>query len=323
VTGAVVQTSALTKVFGKDEDPAVDGIDLSVAEGSIVGLIGPSGSGKTTVVRLLTGLLLPTSGEVTVLGRAPSTFSRADRERIGYVPQGNVLFAQLSVAKNLRFFAAIYGMGWRRRRRRTRQTLSFVDLWPHRHKRVAQISGGMKRRLSLACALVHDPTLLFLDEPTAGIDPILRRRFWDHFATLRDQGRTLFVTTQYVGEAAYCDYVAVLASGRLLLVDTPAGLRRQAFGGDVVDIRTPAPLPYEVVAELAQGVAGIRQIQQRSDHELRVVVPDGATAVPELIDWLRARHVDVDAVERYLPPFDDVFVQLVERAQAEPTTAAA
>lgn len=309
-SASAVVAERLSKVF-----PSGDGVhevDLVVPAGSIFGFIGPSGSGKTTTVRLFTGVARPTSGSVKVMGTDPARFDPAARSRLGYMPQLSVLYPNLTVDENLRFFSALYGRPARKTRHRREDVLDFVELRGHEQKRISQISGGMQRRLSLAAALVHDPELVFLDEPTAGVDPVLRRRFWDHFTALRDEGRTLFVTTQYVGEASYCDYVGVLADGRLLLVETPDGLRREAFGGDILDVEFTSPPGDALVADL-QKVIGAVSSQPRSLRGLRLVVEEAAVALPELTAWLSAQDIEIAQAEEYLPPYDDVFVELVER----------
>jgi ABC-2 type transport system ATP-binding protein len=203
-----------------------------------------------------------------------------------------------------------------RRRRRLHEMLDFVELGPHRHKRVSELSGGMQRRAALAAALVHDPTLVFLDEPTAGIDPILRRRFWDQFRVLRDQGRTLVVSTQYIGEAAYCDLVAVLTHGRLLTMDTPDNLRRQAFGGELVDVVTCDPTTAEVVYGLA-GLPGVTGPLQRPDMcTVRLVVDSAAEFVPQCLRWIEDHSVAISACQEYVPELDDAFVRLVRADEA-------
>jgi len=305
----VIHADNLTKQFG--DEVAVNGATFDVPAGTIFGFIGPSGSGKTTLVRLFTGVLTPSAGKAMVLGRQPIHFNQSTRERIGYMPQLFVLYPQLTVWENLNFAASIYGMGLRRGNR-LKEVLEFVELYEHRSKRARDISGGMQRRLSLAATLVHNPSLLFLDEPTAGIDPVLRRKFWDHFRALRDEGRTLFITTQYVGEAAYCDYVGVMANGRVLMVEQPEALRRRAYGGDVVDVNMSAPFDRALLNAMRQLPFVRGNVEALSDTQVRLTVDDASTATPALMDWCRDRGLEVQSIEPFLPPYDDVFVELVK-----------
>lgn len=299
---------------------AVDGISLTVPAGTILGVIGPSGSGKTTTIRLLTGALTPTSGTVTVLGEEPRRFRRQTRERIGYMPQSFTLYPDLTVRENVDFVASLFGMIWRSRRRRTREVLELVDLWDVRGRRAGRLSGGMQRRLELACALVHDPALLFLDEPTAGIDPLLRGRVWDEFHRLRDEGRTLLVTTQYLNEAESCDQVALIATGRLIALATPAELRRLAAGGDVVEIETAARVDGMGLAELPF----VRHVHQDGPRNVTLTVDDAGTATPAAVDAIAERGGEVVLAREIRATFDDVFAVLVARDEAtrrDPTTA--
>jgi ABC-2 type transport system ATP-binding protein len=305
-----VWASSLTKVF--EGGVGVHEVDLAIPAGSIFGFIGPSGSGKTTTIRLLTGAIAPDSGALKVLGKSPLEFDRAARAQLGYMPQLSVLYPELSLWQNLDFAASLFGMPWRGRRRHLREMLDFVGLLDARTRLLRDSSGGMQRRLALAATLVHDPLLLFLDEPTAGIDPVLRRKFWDQFVELKQQGRTLFVTTQYVGEAAYCDMVGVLARGRLLLVDTPDGLRRQAMGGEVLDVQFAQPLTRFQIEELEE-VAGATRWERVTANELRLVVDDAGDKAAAVAAWAAEKEIEIDSVEPYLPPFDDVFVELVNR----------
>src|SRR4051812_4441935 len=209
-----------------DDRVVVRGISLTVPRGTILGIIGPSGAGKTTTIRMLTGAIGPTSGAISVLGRAPKRFSRRDRERIGYMPQTFTLYEDLTAGENVDFVASLFGMLWRRRRQRVREVLHIVDLWDARGRRASRLSGGMQRRLELACALVHEPELIILDEPTAGIDPLLRGSIWGELHRLREAGRTLLVTTQHISEAEECDAVAMIVDGRIVALAPPEELTR-------------------------------------------------------------------------------------------------
>jgi ABC-2 type transport system ATP-binding protein len=305
---SVISARHLTKKFG--DEIAVEDISFEVPRASIFGFIGPSGSGKTTTVRLLTGVYTPTDGEVVVLDRNPAKFSQHARARLGYMPQLFVLYPTLTVWENLNFAASLYGMGLFRGRR-LKEALRFVELDDHRRKLARNISGGMLRRLSLAATLVHDPDLLFLDEPTAGIDPVLRRKFWDHFRELKEQGRTIFITTQYVSEADNCDLVGVQNNGKLLLVDTPRGLRHHAYGGDMVDFRTTQPFDFQAEAMLRSLPSAQAKTVRTGSNSMRIVVDQASTAIPELMGWAQQHNIQVKAVEEYAPSFEDVFVELV------------
>ena len=309
LSGNVVETQDLTKIFG--EDIAVQSLNMQVPRGTIFGFVGPSGCGKTTTVRLLTGFYKPTSGTLSVLGKNPADFSKSDREKMGYLIQQFVLYPDLTVWENLNFAASFYGVGIFRWGRLNR-LLDFVELAGDKNKLARDLSGGMKRRLSLAATLVHRPELLFLDEPTAGIDPILRRKFWDYFKELQADGHTLFITTQYVGEAAFCDLVGVMYGGRLLMIETPNGLRRKAYGGDVIGIRTSEELRFEHRQQL-ESLPFVRgKVTIVSDQEVEVIVDDANTAVVFLLEWSKAQKLTVAMMEQKSPSFDDVFIRLIE-----------
>jgi ABC-2 type transport system ATP-binding protein len=307
----------LTKAF--DADPVVRDVDLMLARGSILGLIGPSGCGKTTTVRLLTGLLRPTAGNAYVGGTESTRLTPAQRQRIGYLPQIPALFDDLSLLENLSFHASMYGLPLRRRRRRLRALLDWVELLPDRRKRVRDVSGGMQRRLALASTFVHDPQYAFLDEPTAGIDPILRDKFWQEFRTMRDQGRTLLVTTQYVGEAAHCDLVGLLSDGELLMVDTPENLRRAAFGGEVVDLVLQRPPTEAEVADLERLDVVIGSVERLDPVSLRIVVDDAMRALDLLRQRTSGDGLTIVEANEHIVDYDEAFVRVVERHRQQLT----
>jgi ABC-2 type transport system ATP-binding protein len=284
-------------------------VNLEVPSGTILGIIGPSGSGKTTTIRMITGSLAPSGGEVLVLGAAPARFDGRRRERVGYMPQSFILYPDLSVKENVDFVASLFGLLLFRRRRRTRQVLELLDLWPARDRRAGKLSGGMQRRLELACALVHEPALLILDEPTAGVDPLLRRTIWDELQRLRDSGVTALVTTQYVTEAEECDAVALIADGSVIAMGTPGELRRRALGGEVIELATKGTFDAGTLA--ADPL--VQRIQQTGLREFRVVVEDAGAATPEIVAAVEAAGGEVDSVREYRPNFEEVFTTLVER----------
>jgi ABC-2 type transport system ATP-binding protein len=310
----VINAQEVTKMFGKQV--AVDSLTMTVPRGSIFGFIGPSGCGKTTTIRMMTGVYRPTSGELRVLGKNPAEFTSRDREKIGYLTQQSVLFPELTAWENMNFVASLYGVGLLRGRR-LKRLLEFVELSEDRGKLSKQLSGGMNRRLGLAAALIHRPQLLFLDEPTAGIDPLLRRKFWDYFKKLQEDGHTLFVTTQYVGEAAYCDLVGVMSAGRLLMVDTPEGLRKDAYGGEVVSLRTQEIIDRDQRKQF-ESLPFVRgPVKVVSDEQIELIVDEASTAMPQLIEVCKAAHLTVTMIEETIPSFDDVFVRIIETARAD------
>ena len=307
--GPIIQVSNAARQL--DGRLVVQDLNFEVRQGEIFGFIGPSGSGKTTTIRLLTGVYQPTSGQVLVMGMPPTHPSRRVHERIGYMPQLFVLFPNLTVMENLQFVAGLYGLNPLSRGRRIKHMLQFVEMWDARHRLASRISGGMQRRLQLAAALLHNPPLLFADEPTAGIDPVLRGKFWEEFRRLRDQGRTLFITTQYVSESEYCDRVAVIRRGRIVALDTPLQLRRSAFGGDIVDIESTELSPSAIMTLMQLPV--VRHVRPVSRSEARVYVAEAGPAIPVIMDTLSASGCAVNRIEEYRPSFDEVFIELMNR----------
>ena len=286
---------------------ALNDVTLEVPRGTILGVIGPSGSGKTTLIRLLTGTLEATEGKLTVLGQNPRKFTRHAREKLGYMPQHFVLYDELTAAENVSFVASLFGLLWPKRGRRVNEMLKLVELWEARGRRARQLSGGMQRRLELACALVHDPLLLFVDEPTAGLDPILRQKVWAEFRRLREIGRTLVVTTQVVSEAEYCDCVALLSHGRLVALDSPDELRRKALGGDVIEIKTAQAFDGVQLEEMP----GVREVRQNAPRQFLVIVDEAGTSMPRIVQQVHALGGEVVSSTEYRPSFDEVFTAIV------------
>jgi ABC-2 type transport system ATP-binding protein len=290
----------------------VHDLDLEIHRGTIFGLIGPSGCGKTTTVRLANGVYRPDAGHVELLGAPPSTLPPHRRAAIGYLPQRPALFAELSLWENLNFHASINGVRFRRRRRLA-ELLELVDLQDHRKKLVRESSGGMQRRLALAATLVHRPAFLLLDEPTAGIDPILRQRFWEHFRVLAEQGHTLVITTQHVTEAADCDVVGLLAHGSLAALGAPEDLRRRAAGGEIVEVEVDRVLDEPEIVALAR-VAAASSYQRVNGRRLRLIADDGSTALRQLLGELERQGVGVVDSQQVVLSYDEMFIRLVDAA---------
>lgn len=302
----VVALSEVSKTFG--DTVAVDRLNLAIAAGQVFGLIGPSGCGKTTTIRMLLGVLKPSSGTVSVLGGDPTCFNTRQREQVGYAPQEFFLYPSLTVYENVRFVAGLFGMSRFGRRRRIREVLQFLELWDVRRRLASQLSGGMRRRLAMGCALVHNPTLLFIDEPTAGLDPMLRTKIWELLRTLRDRGVTVFVSTQYIDEIEHCDNVAILDQGHLVAVGSPNALRQRAIGGEMVEVEA-ADVSREAVTALRE-LPQVKSLRW-TEGGLRVVVEDAAAATPAITETLQERGQVVEAVRPVVPSFDDVFKRIV------------
>jgi ABC-2 type transport system ATP-binding protein len=311
---AVISVEQVEKQFGKNQ-PVVKDLSFSVQRGQIFCLLGPSGSGKSTILRMITGFYKPTKGKLTVLGVEPHMFNTKIRTRIGYMPQQFVLFPELTVLENINFMASSYGMPWRNRNKLVKEGLKFVDLIDARNTLAANLSGGMQRRLALASTLLHRPELILMDEPTAGIDPVLRSKFWDHFRTLRDNGRTLFVTTQYVTEADYCDVVAIINRGRLLSWGTPEQIRTEVLGGEVINVNLPEI--NHTTLQVLSNVPGVKTIQIHSPETIRLIVKDAGEVLKEIVLVSEQNNLSLQNIEPYRPTFDEVFVTLLQQDKSE------
>jgi ABC-2 type transport system ATP-binding protein len=298
----VIHAHDLTKRF--DSFTAVDHISFSVNAGEVVGYLGPNGSGKTTTIRMLLGLLLPSEGEASVLGYDVVHQSERVRERVGYMSQKFALYHELTVRENLSFYAGVYGV---KEKQRLMEVLDLIGLRSLQAERVSDLSTGWRQRLALATAIVHHPRLLFLDEPTSGVDPTARRAFWDLIYTLVGQGVTALVTTHYMDEAEYCGKVGIMRDGKLLAMDSPSALKQHALPGIAWDVFAAPLLPALGALEQCSCVlrAGLT-----ADH-LRAITPTNVVA-DTLVKTLKDAGIRVDRTELAEPTLEDVFLALAQ-----------
>lgn len=285
---------------------AVEGLDLEVRRGEIFGLVGPDGAGKTTTLRMLCGVLDPSGGEAVVAGYDVFRDPEQVKRRIGYMPQRFSLYGDLTVAENLRFFANLYHVPKAERLRREQELLDFSRLGPFRDRLAQDLSGGMKQKLALSCTLIHTPEVLFLDEPTTGVDPVSRRDFWRILYRLLREGVTLFLSTPYMDEAERCHRVALMEEGRLLLTDTPEGLKGRMRGELLELIASPQRKAREFLAS-RPGLLGVQVFGDR----LHVWLESVARDIPELRRALEAEEIEVSSARRIEPSLEDVFVSMV------------
>jgi len=296
----VILARNLTKRF--DHFTAVDHVSFSVTSGEVVGYLGPNGSGKTTTIRMLLGLLRPSEGGATVLGYDIVRQSERVRERVGYMSQKFALYHDLTVGENLAFYAGVYGVI---SRRRLDEVLDLIGLRSMAAERVSDLSTGWKQRLALGTAIVHHPPLLFLDEPTSGVDPTARRAFWDLIYTVVAQGVTALVTTHYMDEAEYCGRVGIMRDGQLLAMDTPSALKQHALPGYAWDVFAKPLLPALAALEQCPAVLRAGLV---ADH-LRAITPP-RTSAGVLAGCLISAGIQIEALEMVEPTLEDVFLAL-------------
>jgi daunorubicin resistance ABC transporter ATP-binding subunit len=306
-TVAAIELRELSKTFGQLQ--AVDHLTLTVEQGEIFGLLGPNGSGKTTTINLISGLSTPTSGEVQVMGYVMPRHARRIRQTLGTVPQETALYEELSAWDNLDFHADLFGMPRKEKKARIMQMLELVQLQERRRSRVSTFSGGMKRRLALARALLHDPHLLYLDEPTLGVDVQSRRAIWDYILALRDQGKTVLITTNYLEEAqALCERIAILDHGKLIAVDTPEHLK-QTYAGLVVELETAQP---STVVDDIRALSGVSAVVQEGTH-MQITTQAGSLVVPQIINFVTG-HGELRQIAVREPTLDEIFLRLTGTA---------
>jgi ABC-2 type transport system ATP-binding protein len=300
MTEPVISVQNLTRRFG--DFVAVDHVNFEVGAGEVVGYLGPNGSGKTTTIRMLLGLLEPSDGKATVLGFDAFRQSEEVRSRAGYMSQKFAIYDDLTVLENLTFYAGVYGIT---DKARIRRTLELVGLTGHQPTLTHSLSAGWRQRLALGIALVHEPKLLFLDEPTSGVDPTARRAFWDLIYELAESGVSILVTTHYMDEAEYCERVGIMRAGKLLAMDTPSNLKRDIIPGDVWEVYTE--LLQEGLVVLPE-IKGVLRVGLAGDH-LRTIVESGMRK-ENLLAALKSKGVNVRDVLAGEPTLEDVFLSL-------------
>ena len=293
---------------------AVDRISFEVAQGEIYGFLGFNGAGKSTTIRMLCGILAPSGGNGTVAGFDVRREPEKIKAHIGYMSQKFSLYEDLTVEENINFYSGIYRIAREKKKQRKEWVLEIAGLTEHRRTRTAHLSGGWKQRLALGCAVLHEPPILFLDEPTSGVDPISRRRFWDLIYTLSGQGVTVFVTTHYMDEAEYCDRLGLIYRGELIAGGTPNQLKSGRMEEEILDVLCARP--QEAMVELEK-VAGVKEVALFG-RGLHVVMEAGARDGQRIGPFLEKQGYPVERVEKIIPSLEDVFVSLIEaRDRAE------
>jgi len=306
MSGWAVETENLVKAFGSFI--AVDHVSLQVAKGEIFGFLGPNGAGKSTTIRMLCGLLTPTSGKALVGNLDVAVVPEEVRRNIGYMSQRFSLYDDLTVEQNIDFFAGMYGVPRTRREERKRHVLELANLAERRGAMTGTLAGGLKQRLALGCAILHDPPVLFLDEPTSGVDPIARGAFWDLIRELARMDHTIFVSTHYMDEAEYCHRLALMYRGRVIALGAPADLRAERSAHALLQLETSAPL--DTMRALEQ-VPGIRDVAVFGKG-LHVAVDEAESGIPAVRSRLSAAGIEIQKIEKILPSLEDVFVSLIE-----------
>lgn len=301
-----VTVNGLTRRFG--DFVAVDGVSFQVAKGEIFGFLGPNGSGKSTTIRMLTGILAPSGGSGTVAGFDVLSQTEKIKSHIGYMSQKFSLYEDLTVEENIDFYGGIYRIPMKTRKERKAWVIEMAGLQTHRHSLTKILSGGWKQRLALGCAVLHEPPVIFLDEPTSGVDPLSRRRFWDLIYELSGKGVTVFVTTHYMEEAEYCDRIGLIHRGELIAVGTPNELKTRLMREEVLDVRCERP---QDAIEMLEALVSVKEVALFGNG-LHVVAPDADTAKREIHAALVSAGLHIEHIEKIKPSMEDVFVSLVE-----------
>jgi len=304
----IIKTENLTRKFRNLV--AVDHLNLEIKRGETFGLVGPDGAGKTTTIRMLCAIMDPTEGSATVAGFDTVRQAEDIKKRIGYMAQRFNLYGDLSVIENLNFFADIFEVRGQERKARVARLLEFARLTEFRSRRAAHLSGGMQKKLALACTLIHQPEILFLDEPTTGVDPISRREFWDILSELHLQGITIFVSTPYMDEAERCSRIGLMYQGQIIVCDQPDRVKG-LVSGELIELR---PANLRQAKEAIANLEGLLEVQTYGDL-LHVFVDDASKRMSELESLLTAQGIAVEGLRQTRPRMEEAFISLI-RAQA-------
>ncbi len=299
-----ITVSDLTRKFGSFT--AVDRVSFEVKRGEIFGLLGPNGSGKTTTIRVITGLLAPTSGKTSVLGQDMATYKGAARRRMGYMSQKFSLFRDLTVEENINFYGGLYGLSASQLREAKKWVLDMAGLRGKERLMPTELSGGWKRRLALGCAIIHGPEVVFLDEPTAGVDPLSRRSFWELIQELAARGATIFVTTHYMDEAEHCNRLGMFHQGKLIALGSPLQLKTEQVKGGLLEVGSS-----DYARSLHILSARYRQVSLFGSN-IHVIVESAQAASPQIKELLENSHISVSSISRRPFEMEDVFISLVE-----------
>jgi ABC-2 type transport system ATP-binding protein len=309
MTENAVEIHELVKRFG--DFVAVDRVNLAVRRGEIFGFLGPNGAGKSTTIRMLCGLLLPTSGSATVGGLDVMTQSEDIKQHIGYMSQKFSLYDDLTVEENIDFFSGIYGVPRARRGERKAYVLKMAGIEERRSSLTRLLSGGWKQRLALGCAILHEPPILFLDEPTSGVDPIARRTFWDLIYQLSAAGNTIFVSTHYMDEAEYCHRLALMYRGKIIALGTPAELKQSLEGHYLLRLEASDVFGSMQALEKLQGISDVAVF----GGGLHLTVSDVSQAIPQIRAALEKAGIAITVLEPIQPSMEDVFVAMIEQEE--------
>lgn len=309
----IIKAQQLTKFYTKNREvePALAGVDLAVKPGELYGLVGPDGAGKTTLLRILATVMEPSSGSARLADFDVSTQPEKIRARLGYMPQAFSLYPDLSVLENLHFFADINGVPGEKQKTRIDELLDFARLTDFTQRRGENLSGGMRKKLALACALVHEPEILLLDEPTTGVDPVSRRELWQLLAKVIQQGVTVLVSTPYMDEAERCKTVSILSKGRILTTGSPNELEKQ-MPFHIVEVKARPRRILRAVAGQMEGVLSWRAVGDR----LRLSVAETSKVMPKLERTLKKEGATISILREARVVMEDVFIHLVEKQEA-------